>query len=61
MSFLSRLLDCHVNVDICFTMNVFMNLYKYLFKGPDGTCFNIIPDEFDDEIAEYIDAGYLSA
>jgi len=61
--FLSRLLDCHVNVDICFTVNVFMYLYKYLFKGPDRTLFNIISDELEccDEIADYIYAQYLSA
>jgi len=59
--FLSRLLDCHVNVDICFTVNVFMYLYKYLFKGPDQTLFNIISDECRDEIADYIHARYLSA
>jgi len=61
MPFLSRLLDCHVNVDIRFTVNVFMYLYKYVFKGPDRTLFNITSDEFYDEIADYIDARYLSA
>ena len=61
MPFLSRLLDCHVNVDICFTVNVFMYLYKYLFKGPDRTLFNITSDEFHDETVDYIDARYLSA
>ena len=61
MPFLSRLLDCHVNVDICLTINVFMYLYKYLFKGPDRTLFNITSDEVHDEIADYIDARYLSA
>ena len=61
MPFLSKLLDCHVNVDICFTVNVFMYLYKYLFKGPDRTLFNITSNEFHDETADYIDARYLSA
>jgi len=61
MPFLSKLLDCHVNVDICFTVNIFMYLYKYLFKGPDRTLFNISSDEFHDETADYIDARYLSA
>ncbi|RPB02901.1 hypothetical protein L873DRAFT_1732425, partial [Choiromyces venosus 120613-1] len=61
MPFLSRLLECHVNVDICFTVYVFMYLYKYLFKGPDWTLFNIMSDEFHDEIADYIDTRYLSA
>lgn len=29
---LSRILKCHLHADICFTVNVFMYLYKYLFK-----------------------------
>ena len=37
----TKLMDCHVNVDVCFTVNVFMYLYKYLFKGPDRTRFAI--------------------
>ena len=39
---LTQLMDCHVNVDICFTANVFMYLYKYLFKGPDRTKFAVL-------------------
>ena len=34
-------MDYHINIDICFTVNVFMYLYKYLFKGPDRTRFII--------------------
>jgi Helitron helicase-like domain at N-terminus len=30
---LLKLLKCHINVDICFTANVVLYLYKYLFKG----------------------------
>ena len=32
---LTKLIDDHVNVDVCFTVNMFIYLYKYLFKGPD--------------------------
>jgi hypothetical protein len=39
---LLQLLRCHVNVDICFTANVVLYLYKYLFKGADTTRYNII-------------------
>jgi len=38
-----------------------MYLYKYLFKGPDQILFNSTSHEFHDEIADYIDARYLSA
>ena len=41
MPALTKLMDCHVNVDVCFTVNMFMYLYKYLFKGPDRTKFVI--------------------
>lgn len=61
MPFLSQLLNCHVNVDICFTVNIFMYLYKYLFKGPDRTFFTMSAEDEVDEIQDYIDARYLSA
>lgn len=61
MPFLSRLLNCPVNVDICFTVNVFMDLYKYLFKGPDQTFFTMSAEDEIDEIQDYINARYLSA
>ena len=35
-------LDCHIFVDVVFTMAVFTYLYKYLYKGPDHTWFRII-------------------
>jgi len=35
------LLKCYVHVDICFTANIVLYLYKYLFKGLDTTRFNI--------------------
>lgn len=63
MPYLTKLLECHVNVDVCFTVNIFMYLYKYLFKGPDRTMFSIgtLDNENVDEISDYINARYLSA
>ena len=66
---LTLLMDCHVHVDVCFTTNVFMYLYKYLFKGPDKTIFAITgPDSLEqrdeqptNEIKDYIRGRYLSA
>ena len=34
-------LDCHIYVDVVFTVSVFTYLYKYLYKGPDHAWFNI--------------------
>src|SRR5215212_912741 len=71
MPALLTLLDCHVNVDVCFTVNIFMYLYKYLFKGPDRTKFavsqraaseeNAQVNEDVNEIEDYIEGRYLSA
>ena len=55
--------------NICFTVNVFIYLYKYLFKGPDRTWFTIQAKERHvksnkepvDEIKDYVAARYLSA
>jgi hypothetical protein len=56
-------LDCHIFVDVVFTVSIFTYLYKYLYKGPDHTGFHI-PQHHDqpvDEIKDYIDGRYLSA
>ncbi|RPB28024.1 hypothetical protein L211DRAFT_778561, partial [Terfezia boudieri ATCC MYA-4762] len=62
---LSRALNCHLHVDIYFTVNVFMYLYKYLFKGPDHTTFNMYNPNIDDidhdEFKDYIHGRYLSS
>ena len=59
MPALIKLIDYYVNIDICFTVNIFMYLYKYLFKGPDRTRFTIqnsatANEEPANEIDDYI-------
>lgn len=56
-------LDCHIHVDVVFTVSVFMYLYKYLFKEPDHAPFRISQanSERTDEIEDYINGRYLSA
>ena len=65
-------LDCHIFVDIAFTVAVFMYLYKYMFKGPDRSYFHIAHRTGDDppeqshissvnEIKDYVDGRYLSS
>jgi hypothetical protein len=59
-------LDCHIFVDIAFTVAVFMYLYKYMFKGPDRSYFHI-PNPNNqlspvtNEIKDYVDGRYLSS
>jgi hypothetical protein len=60
-------LDCHIFVDVMYTVKVFMYLYKYLFKGPDHALFRIHhstaheEQEPINEIKDYVDAHYLSS
>ena len=56
-------LDCHIFVDVVFTVSIFTYLYKYLYKGPDHTAFHIPQHQGHpvDEIKDYIDGRYLSA
>jgi hypothetical protein len=59
------LLRCHINVDVCFTANIVLYLYKYLFKGADTTRFEIVSTvdpsprrEIDDfQIARYFSSS----
>jgi hypothetical protein len=56
------LLRCHVHVDVCFTANVVLYLYKYLFKGQDTTRFDIaIEAEPRQEIDDFQIGRYLSS
>jgi len=65
MPFLTELMDCHVNVDVTFTVNIIMYLYKYLFKGPDNARYTITdpnqPHSATDEIKDFVNARYVSA
>ena len=56
-------LDCHVFVDVVFTVSIFTYLYKYLYKGPDHTFFHIPrqPGHPVNEIEDYVKGRYLSA
>lgn len=51
----------HINCEVAFTANVFLYLYKYLYKGPDRTQFALLEDDSPrDEIDDYINGRYLS-
>ena len=58
---LTRLMDAHVHVDICFTSNAFLYLYKYLFKGVDRSKYTVDEEEPPDEFRDYQAARYLSS
>ena len=41
MPALLELMECHIHVDVCFTANVILYLYKYLYKTPVPSKFTI--------------------
>jgi hypothetical protein len=51
----------HINVDVVFTADVFLYLFKYLFKGVDYAWFHIRDSDDDNAIDQYIKGQYLSA
>ncbi|XP_057247517.1 uncharacterized protein LOC130589903 [Beta vulgaris subsp. vulgaris] len=53
---LSSLFDCHLNVEVCSTIEAVKYLYKYVYKGHDKISFNVVhKGEVDtiDEIEHY--------
>ena len=64
--YLSKLLNCHVNVEISTSILSIKYIYKYVYKGGDRAEFTIrLSDEVEtadiDEIKNYQDARYLSS
>jgi hypothetical protein len=57
--------DCHINVEVSYTVNVLKYLFKYLYKGTSGNRewakLNNQNDNDVDEISEYISHRVLSA
>lgn len=39
--YLSALFDCHLNVEVCSTIQAVKYLYKYVYKGHDRVSFNV--------------------
>ena len=57
--------NCHINIEVCTSLQVIKYIYKYIFKGFD--CANISittegqPELRYNEITNYINARYVSA
>lgn len=59
--YLSQKFNCHINVEICSSVQAVKYLYKYIYKGPDkaqSLITNI--NQNIDEIKEHIDSRYVS-
>ena len=33
--------DCHINVEVCYSIKAVKYLYKYVYKGHDRVCFSV--------------------
>ncbi|XP_078443457.1 uncharacterized protein LOC144712871 isoform X2 [Wolffia australiana] len=69
--YLCKAFNCHINLEICSSVQSVKYLYKYVYKGHDriqarvsatnlGTC-STTPYTPHDEAQEYLDARYVSA
>ena len=54
--------DCHINVEICSTIEAVKYLYKYVYKGHDRVSFNISHNDHykEDEITTYQNGRWIS-
>lgn len=50
--------DCHINVEICNSVQSVKYLHKYVYKGPDRA---VLEGDDVDEIRQYLEGRYVSA
>ncbi|XP_026450614.1 uncharacterized protein LOC113350698 [Papaver somniferum] len=56
--------DCHINVEVCSTIQSVKHLYKYVYKGPDCISFRVQlvqPESENNEVTRYINARWVCA
>ncbi|XP_026384262.1 uncharacterized protein LOC113279821 [Papaver somniferum] len=56
--------DCHINLEVCFTVQSVKYLYKYVYKGPDCIYFRVQPvqpESENNEVTRYINARWVCA
>jgi hypothetical protein len=47
---LLMLYNCHINVEICSSIKAVKYLYKYIYKGPDGSSYSVEKSENGDKL-----------
>ena len=52
--------NCHINVEICSSVEAVKYIHKYIYKGHDRTTLEVM-DQNRNEIKEYLDAHYIGA
>ncbi|XP_074296950.1 uncharacterized protein LOC141627616 [Silene latifolia] len=61
--YLLDLFDCHLNVEVCSTIQAVKYLYKYVYKGQDKISFNVAAEgevQVVDEIEQYQSGRWVS-
>ncbi|KAK9666569.1 hypothetical protein RND81_14G194600 [Saponaria officinalis] len=61
--YLLALFDCHLNVEVCSTIQAVKYLYKYVYKGHDRVSFNVVQNKGPipvDEIEQYQSGRWVS-
>jgi hypothetical protein len=53
--------NCHINVEICATVEAVKYIHKYIYKGHDRTTLEFQDDQNRDEVKEYLDARYIGS
>ncbi|GFS32967.1 hypothetical protein Acr_00g0025630 [Actinidia rufa] len=57
-AYLSKMFNCHINVEVCAGMRCVKYIHKYIYKGHDRTTMVL---GGVDEIQQYIDSRYIGA
>jgi hypothetical protein len=50
--------DCHINVEVCASINSVKYIHKYIYKGPDRAT---LQTQGHDEVKAYLDSRYISS
>ncbi|KNZ78075.1 hypothetical protein J132_02265 [Termitomyces sp. J132] len=58
--YLSAKYKCHINVEVCASVEAIKYIHKYIYKGHDRTTLEIAGEQRD-KIKEHLDARYISA
>ncbi|XP_026381746.1 uncharacterized protein LOC113276364 [Papaver somniferum] len=56
---LSRMFDCHINVEVCSSVLAVKYIHKYIYKGHD--LMTIVASGGPNEILQYLNARYIGA
>lgn len=56
---LTRMFNCHINVEVCSSVQAVKYIHKYIYKGHDLTI--LVAGGAPDEILQYLNARYIGS